>query len=64
MLLYSENNFLLLIDFNETLQQFVKEKAKGKNVSYNSLVTDTVLSIYIYIYYRVCIINCYISHNC
>lgn len=48
MLLYSENNFLLLIDFNETLQQFVKEKAKGKNVSYNSLVTDTVLSIYIY----------------
>jgi len=30
MILYSENDILQLINFNETIQQFVKEKARKK----------------------------------
>lgn len=30
MVLYSENDILKLIDFNETIQKFAKEKARKK----------------------------------
>lgn len=32
MILHSENDILQSIDFNETLQQFAKDKARKKNL--------------------------------
>lgn len=51
MILYSENYILKLIDFNETIPQFAKEKARKK------------FKLYVYIIYNMRIMNYYIIIN-